>query len=285
MAVVTVPEQVSRPGSGAELQPYGLFTVANGPLDLPNRAIEGGLQFQTPFCGLPDGYAVACSPASKASSLVGGFTTVTGNPFVVLAGMECGSIGIGPSGDPDIDSRDVVINKLRGGEQRTVESIFSRGLFGQAPGLSTAAGTTTVATPTLDNLTNAIQALEGAFGAAYGLPGVIHLPLKASGQFSNGHLGERDNRGVWRTASGNAVSIGNYQGYGPTDVAPADAAHRWIYITGQVTVWRSPDPFISPWEASLNTTTNQVHRFAEREYVVTFECPAFAVLANIEACC
>jgi hypothetical protein len=83
------------------------------------------------------------------------------------------------------------------------------------------------------------------------------------------------------------VSIGNYQGYGPTDVAPADAAHRWIYLTGPVNVWREPDSrmFVSPWAESIDKSTNQTHRFAERTYIVTYECVSFAVLANIEACC
>lgn len=284
MAVVTAPVQVARPGETPPLLPYGLFAAANGPLDLPEHAIEGGLQFLTPFCGMPSGYDVACAPGSKASALTGAPTAVTGNPFVVLAGMECAAMTGDINMSPDEYTSWFVLNKLFAGEQRIVESIFSRGLNGQAPGLSTAAGTTTVPTPTADNLVNAIQALEAAFSATYGLRGVIHLPIKAVGQLMAGHLVERDGN-KWRTALGNVVSIGNYQGYGPGDVAPADAAHRWIYMTGQTTVWRSPQPFVSPWAESIDKATNQIHRYAEREYVVAFECPAFAVLANIEACC
>lgn len=276
---------VSRPGPGAETQPYGLFTVAR-PLGADEHAFIGGVEFQSPFCSIPQSYVVDCPPGSKAASLTGGYTTVTGDPFVVLAGSECGAITTDQR-TPDEYTRDLVINKLKGFEQRLVESVFSRGLSGQAPGLSTAAGTVTVATPTTDNLVNAIQALEGAYGAAFGLPGVIHLPLKASAQLMNGHLVDKDSAGIWRTSVGTAVSIGNYQGYGPTDVAPADAAHRWIYMTGPVTVWRQDDGdiFVSPWAESIDKSTNQIHRFAERSYVVTYECVSFAVLANIEACC
>lgn len=278
---------VPRPGPGAELQPYGLFRVANGPLDLPPAAGGGGLDFQTPYCGMGAGYAVGCPPASKAASYTGGYTNVTGDPFVVLAGMECGTIGIGPDGNPDVDSRNLVLGKLYASEQRVVENVFSRGLVGQAPGLSTAAGTVTVPTPTADNLTNAVQALEAAYGAAYGLPGVLHVPLKAMGQLMTQHLIENAGTAsspIWVTATGTKVSIGNYAGYGPGDVAPADAAHRWIYLTGPVTVWRN-EPFVSDFDASIDKTTNQVHRIAERTYIVTYECVSFAVLANIEACC
>lgn len=276
---------VPRPGPGAELQPYGLLRVANGPLPLPPRAAGGGVQFQTPYCGLPSGFAVACLPGSKAAALTGGYTTILGNPFVILAGMECGSIGIGPDGNPDVDSATLVTQKLLGGEQRALEAIFSRGLNGESPGLSTDPAVVTVATPAADNLANAVQALESAYGAAFGLPGVLHLPLLTSGQFMAQHLGEKDSTGVWRSPSGAAYSIGNYAGYGPGDVAPADAAHRWIYMTGPVTVWRASDPFVAPFDASLDKSTNQVHRFAEREYVVAYECVSFAVLANIQACC
>jgi hypothetical protein len=274
---------VQRPGPGAELQPYGLFTVAR-PLDLPEKASVEGIEFQSPFCALPTGYAVACNPGDKTSSLTGSYTTVTGDPFVVLAGSECGAITTDER-SPDAYTRDLVINKLRAGEQRVVENIFSRGLVGQANGLSTG-GASTVATPTADNLLNAVQALEAAYAAAYGLPGVLHIPLKAFGQFQTGHLGEFVD-GVWYTASGNRVSFGNYAGYGPTDVAPADAAHRWIYLTGPVTVWRTPDSdiFVSDWAASINKATNQIHRYAERTYIVTYECVSFACLSNIEACC
>lgn len=279
---------VARPGPGAEVQPYGLFTVAP-PRDLSEHASVFGLEYQSPFCTTPSSYVVNCPPASKSSALTGGYTTITGDPFVVLAGSECGAITAGPNGQSADDyTSTLVVNKLKAFEQRLVESVFSRGLSGQAPGLSTAAGTVTVslsAAPA-DNLVNAIQALEGAYGAAYGLPGVLHVPLKAMGQLANAHLIERDGA-RWVTNTGTTVSIGNYQGYGPTDVAPADAAHRWIYLTGPVSVWRQPDPeiYVSPWDASIDKVTNQIRRFAERTYIVTYECVSFAALANIETCC
>jgi hypothetical protein len=277
-------EYVARPGPGSGVQPYGLFSVANMET-LPEHASVFGIEFQTPYCALPTGFVVNCPPGSKSSITTGAYTTVTGDPFVVIAGMECGALTAGsPGQSPDEYTRDFVVEKLRAGEQRAVESIFSRGLFGQAPGLSTFAGTTTVPTPTLDNFVNGVQALEAAYGAVYGLPGVLHVPLKAIGQLENGHVIEKDGS-RWVTASGTRVSIGNYQGYGPTDVAPADAAHRWLYMTGPVTVFSQPEPFVSPWETSIDKTTNQIHRFAERTYIVTFECVSFAVLSNIEACC
>jgi hypothetical protein len=278
---------VDRPGPGWENQPYGLFTVAK-PLRLSDHASVEGQEFLTPYCSLPVGYAVNCTPGSKASALTGAYVNVPGDPFVVLAGMECGAMTAENSGQsPDDYTRNFVISKLKAGEQRAVENIFSRGLVGQAPGLSTAVAPVTVPTPTNDNMINAIQALEAAYAALFGLPGVLHVPIKAMAQLATGHLTEAGSDGVIRTPMGTPISLGNYAGYGPADVAPADAAHRWIWMTGPVSVWRQDDAdmFVSPWAESIDKTTNQIHRFAERTYIVEYECTPLALLANVEACC
>jgi hypothetical protein len=269
----------TRPGPGYELQPYGLFTAANGPLDLPPRAIMGGLQFETPYCGLPTCYAISCSPGSKAAALVGGYTLVNADPFTVLKGSLCGFSNDSAS---EQRTRDLVINNLLAGEQREVEAVFSRGLCGQSPGLSTS-GATVVAPLATNNIVTAFGVLEAAYGAAYGLPGVFHVPLLAMPAVKNAHLAEF-NRGKWYTPSGNVVSFGNYAGYSPADAAPA-AGHTWIYLTGPTTVYRSADIFLSPWGESVDKATNQIKRFAEREYVVTYECVAFATDTDLTTCC
>jgi len=73
------------------------------------------------------------------------------------------------------------------------------------------------------------------------------------------------------------VSIGTYAGLSPAGVAPA-ANTTWSYITGTVSMWRSPESavFYSPLSAAVNRSTNQVNGIREREYIVTFECAAFA---------
>ena len=105
-------DYVSRPGPDAGLQPYGLFAVAN-MVPLSEHGSVFGDEFQTPYCALPAGYAVGCPPASKAASLVGAYTTVTGDPFVILAGMECGSITGNTNMSPDEYTANFVKEKLR----------------------------------------------------------------------------------------------------------------------------------------------------------------------------
>lgn len=271
---------VQRPGLTASTLPYGLFTVANGPLDLPDKASLGGLAFQTPYCKTAAGYAVACTPGSKAASLTGGYSTVNADPFIVLAGSECGALSRDESRDYDAYSRDLVLDALHGAEQRLVENIFSgAGAFGQAPTL-VSAGTQLAAAA---NVVLGLQALEAAYAALYGLPAVVHIPIAASGVVQNGHLVDKDASGIWRTASGNAVVFGNYAGLAQNGAAPA-AGHTNLYITGQVTVWRGSE-FVSPWEFSIDKTTNQVRRFAERTYIVAYECSSIAVDVDFTVCC
>ena len=258
--------------------PNGLFKAAVGPMELPTKAITGGLEWETPYCGLPDGYAVACAPASKAASLVGGWTTVTGDPFVVLEGMEC---GFGNNAADDERSRFVVLAGLYAGEQNRVEDIFSRGTFGMSRGL--ALGGATLLAASLD-MVDAFGLLEANFALTYGLPGIIHVPLIAASMAKSSHLVEQGKDGVWYTPRGNKVVFGNYAGLTPAGAAPA-ADHTTIYITAPVFIWRSPEPFVSDWAASVDKSTNQIHRFAEREYVVSYECAAYATDVTYKVCC
>jgi hypothetical protein len=283
VAIANARFTVPRPGLLSDEIPYGLlryglFTAATGPLDLPLKAIMAGLQFITPYCNIAQCYDIDCPPGSKAASLVGGYTTVTADPFMALAGSECGFPG-GPGGI-DSESRFLVEERLKGYEQRLVEMTFSRGLCGQAPGLSTSGATQLAAA---GDIVEAFGVLERAFALAYGLPGVIHVPLVAMPAVANAHL-VHEYRGKWYTMSGNVVSFGNYAGYSAANAAPA-ADHVNIYITGPVTVWRDPEIFVSPWAESVDKTTNQIHRFAERAWAVAYECTAFAVDVDYTVCC
>jgi hypothetical protein len=278
MATIAGRWTLARPGPGAELLPYGLFTVAP-PQSLEEHASVGGLVFQTPYCKQAQGYDVNCPPGSKAASLTGGYTNATADPFVVLVGSECGAMSGDENRTPDRYSEDLVVQALRAAEQRRVENIISTGANGQVPSLSN--GGTQLAAAT--NVVTGFQALEAAFAAVYGLPAVIHVPIVASGMVINAHLVEKDSAGVWRTALGNAVNFGNYAGNSQAGAAPA-AGHTNLIITGHMTVWRS-EIFVSPWAESIDKTTNQIHRFAERTYVVDYECPPIGVDVDFTVCC
>lgn len=279
MAVTTGPVMVTGPSTRDR---YGLFSVAERET-LPEHAILGGVQWIQGNCGLDTGYAVGCADvlAGKTFPATAAFETAT--PFVVYAGRTCGTVGFTAD-----EQRRLTVEKLKASEQAVVENIFSRQLFGQSPGLSGNAAIVTVAVGT--NFADAIGKLEAAFYAAYGQQGVLHVPLRSGMHMASQHLLFADsehpmpgNARVWRTESGTAVSIGNYAGHSPVDVAPV-AGHEWIYITSPVKIWSQSDAdiIVSPLEGALNRTTNQETWLAERVYVVGFECDAiFAIDATL----
>jgi hypothetical protein len=251
--------------------------VAN-TLDLPPEGRGGGVQFETPYCGISQGYAINCTPAAKDFVDSTGWRNITGNPFSVMTLAKCGSVGL-----TEQRARDVLQLRLKATEQRAVESIFSRGLFGQAPGLSTSGATALAGVAA--NVVLAFNLLEAFLAANYGPTGVIHVPANMSAITKRHNLVEKQGA-VWRTVMGTAVSFGNYLGYSPADVAPA-ATTMWIYATGQVSIWSTPDAqvFTTPWGPTLDRSTNQWTGEASREYVVTYECVAAAVETTIAGCC
>lgn len=263
---------VDRPG--ALVPRYGLFNVANGPLELPPHARSGGLEFQTAVCDLPTGYDIACPPSDTPKTFTaGGPNLVTANPFVVRSDLECAPVGL-----TDAQLRQWLLERLKAGEQATVEDIFSRGTFGAAPSLQ---GATALAAS--GSLVRAVGLLESWLYARYGLPGVIHAPASTAAHLMAGGALVRDGN-VWKTALGTLLSFGNYAGIGPAAQAPA-ANETYLYITGQVTVWRAPDSdvFATRLPDALNRTTNQVYGQAEREYAVAYECFAASTLTTLYA--
>jgi hypothetical protein len=272
MASVIPPVYIRNPNSNA--QRYGLFNVANGPLDFPDpHAREGGVQYETSLCDIPYGYPVLCQTNAGAGAPVAKvFTaansTVSMIPFVVVASTLCG-----PIGRSEEDSTRLVVEKLKAGEQAVVEAVFSAGTFFQAPSLANNTPNATVLAASA-NVDAAIGNLESWLYARYGPVGVLHIPIAAANfVVSNNHV--RLDNGVWKTAMGTPVSFGNYANLLPAGGAAAATA---FYITGQMTVWRTGDAdiFVSPYDRSIDKVTNQVRRFAEREYAVGYECFAAA---------
>lgn len=272
---------VPRPGIITQ-RPFGLFSVANGPLELPAHAIQGGLEFQTATCDLPTGFDIFCdvADATTKSFESGGPSLIEGDPFLVRSDLVCAPVGLTPT-----QFRAFLLDRLRAGEQNVVERIFSAGTFAAAPSLSNNATPATNAGPSA-SITEAVGELEQALYAVYGPLGVIHAPFLAAAYMKSEHLIERDGN-VWRTAAGTPVSIGNYAGTGPAAEVPA-AGTQYLYITGQTTVWRTPDSevFTTPYEDALQRVgapslgSNQLFGQAEREYIVTFECASFYTLVT-----
>lgn len=272
MASITGPVEV--PAPNPVIQRPGLFQVATGPLDLPVHSRIGGLWYEIGYCGLPLGYTVACQSGRAEKTLTNTSTLITGAPFIVYSAIKCS-----PVGNSAERTNGYLIDQLRAGEQAVVENLFSTGANQINLGLQNAA---TVNLGTAPNVVNATSALEAWLYARYGLPGTIHAPAAAAAFFTNGHIVSQDNRGIWRTDMGTAVSFGNYAGTGPTGQAIV-AGTAWLYITGQVAIWRTPDSelFVTPYDQVLDRTHNVGTWVMEREYVVTYDCFAAAILTTL----
>jgi hypothetical protein len=278
--VATIPAvPVAKPTASLPLR-YGLFQAAIGPLDLPVHGRNGGVHYELGLCGEGFGYEVECiaDQNSKAAAWTeNGLTSVTGLPFIVFATMQCGSLGYTFE-----EERAFVLERLKGVEQAVVEELFSTSTLGQGPGLVTADGITTV-TGAGDTVGDVLSELERARYCGftgnltqYGPPGILHVAIPVFNELKVEHLIEFDGT-RWRTPIGTVVSTGCYANNDPAGAAPADGVF-WMYLTGQTTVWRTPDSQvqIAPVEGSLDRATNQFMMLAEREYVVAFECGGFA---------
>lgn len=277
--VATIPPLlVEKPTPSMPLR-YGLLQAAVGPLDLPEHARNGGLRYVHALCGTGFGYEIECiaDQNSKASFFGNGLETVLGTPFIIGTTVTCGSVGYNYD-----ELRAFAIERARGVEQSVLEGIFSTGTVGQDPSLLAADGIITV-TGAGDDVTDVLSELERArycgFGAnttQYGPPGYLHVAIPVFNELKREHVLEFDGT-RWRTPIGTVVSTGCYANNDPAGAAPADGVF-WMYITGQTTIWRTPDSqiFVSPVEGSLDRTTNQMRILVEREYVITYECDGFA---------
>ena len=268
MAVTTGPIWV--PAPNPVIPRYGLFSVATGPLDLPIHGRGGGLQYQTGTCTLPVGYEVNCQENHETKEFATSITTHTGLPFVVFSSVECGTVGLVNHGQDHV--RKFLYEQLVAGEQSTVESIFSTSGFGQGGGLANNPATVNLGTAA--DVVDAVGTLEEWLYGLYGLPGVLHVPMIAAAYVKSAHLVEKDTPiDPWRTVPATKVSFGNYAGLNPTGGPPA-AGSTWIYITGQVAVWRTSDAELPniPIGQVINRETNTIDIVMEREYVITYDC-------------
>jgi hypothetical protein len=268
MAALNGPVYV--PAPNPVIPRYGLFAVATGPLEIPIHARIGGLQYELSTCVLPVGYEVHCQADLDTKSFEGAIDTNIGYPFVVYAGITCGVVGLANWGQERIQK--YLYEQLVAGEQATVESIFSTSGFGQTAGLANNAATVNLGTAT--DIVNAFSILEDWLYTRYGLPGVIHAPMEAAAYIKNAHLVEQATpTDAWKTPVGTKVSFGNYAGVNPTG-GPPTSGSTWIYITGQVAIWRTPDSALLniPLGQVIDRSTNNVEILLEREYVVTYDC-------------
>lgn len=247
--IVPIPGQIR--------QRYGLFDAASGPLPLPTHGEGGGVRF-TPICGEAYAYGVTCYAAGTApvKPLDSDSDEVQTGVFVTFATLNCGAPGYTLP-----ESQTKVRSLLEGAEQAAVESALWTGLDFQGTTLGTLSlNTEAVAIPAgydAESIADVVGALERYAYATHQYPGVayLHAPVEVAAIAAQAGLVMPDGpRKV--TPLGSVWVFGDY---------PADQ----IIVTGQVTVWRSPE--ISVYD-SFENASNERLLVAERAYSVAFEC-------------
>lgn len=272
---------------------YGLFNVAPPQTllpsaedpNLPEHAYGGGLYYHQVGCGEAHNYAINCdTPVAKTFDAHTPERLVL--PWNVYASLNCGTYGYTPDRLAAITGERLFAN-----EQEAVEFAFWSGNFGNTPFLNDAVGATDVGGGgTFASIVDAVAALEGFAAATYGYHAVLHAETAVHAYAADHHLvsAATEFGNVWgapstdptlRTPLGTKwVFGGGYPGTGPADVAPG-AGETYIWITGNVTVWRQPTFMPSVWE-TMNREQNQFNVLTERGYLATYDC--FHAFAKVD---
>ena len=199
-----------------------------------------------------------------------GKTYTSSDPFMVIAGVACGSLGT-----LGVDDETRARASLAAAEPRLVERTFERG--GIVPAL-VSASTVTLNGGTAVRVNRAVGLLEAYLRSNYGGTGVLHAaPI----------LGEyieptRDGN-VLRSRLGTPIAFGSgYAGVNPTTGAAAPANQVWMYATGAVVIRKSAVQLPATGPETLDRATNQTLMIAERAIMVAVDCvPPAAVLVDL----
>lgn len=228
---------------------YGLITAANGPLELPQHAESGGLTFNPVSCGRAHTYSVDCDHDEKSFDEQP--DAVVGSPFLAYGSLMCGTAGTTPGEMAASASRNLI-----NGEQTQAEAALAALLAAGATPLA-------AADPSLVGVVGELeQWLYGTTGAQYGNVGYLHAPARFAAYAMESSLIVQDGAKL-TTRMGSVWVFGG--GYPDDDT---------VYISGQVTVWRSTDVFVPDTSRAIDLAANQRYALAERPYVVTYECAA-----------
>lgn len=229
------------------------------------------------------------APPTKVDNVVQTFRGAT--PFTVFAEFDCSPVG----SVPEIEQ--AAVEALARIENVQVSSAFWTGVAGGQPVvfphlaadaevvddqgivLQTEA---TVCTSAAADAAEALGLLETCLAECYGNVGVIYVsPVLLPTLVAWDLVVERDG-GLW-TVLGNRVVVGPgfpQPSTGP-DGAGAAAGTAWMYATGQLFGYRSPNVFATRLPESFDRAENTVKMLAERTYVLGFECCLFAALVSL----
>lgn len=218
-----------------------------------------GVQYEAALCGQSRAYVEGQNKVFDKRGII------KGTPFTVYRGID--SALLRRSSDPEA----VVREAFEAGESFGVEEGVQATILN---GAETVDLTPVAGTP-VTNMKHAIGLLEQYAAEAYsGLP-IIH-----GNRFATALIPELQiDKSNWTFHSGNGTPIANGGGYrteGPGSV-DIDAGTAWLYITGNVNVWRGT-PILAQ---APDLKDNRDYVLMENTYVATAECFVAAILVGI----
>lgn len=188
-----------------------------------------------------------------------------GRPFFIYKGVNCQYLGD--------DQTQWAERAFAGGEGRAVEEGVMRQTLAVASTTDLTPGTGAV------TIRRGLALLEGYAAQIYGPMPLLHISRTITAlALTDGALRSTP---AFEVQTGQGVPVANGAGYeiniGPTG-AVAPAGEAWAYISGQVTLSRTP--VLS--ERTLEWTKNDQIALAERAYTPLVECFVAAVRVKLE---
>jgi hypothetical protein len=235
----------------------GLLSVVTPQNGLP-EGLYYGVQYQSALCGQSRHYVEGQDKVFDDRGIV------KGAPFTIYRGIDASLFQRGAS-------EALIREAFEAGESFGVEEGFQATVLN---GPDTVDITPTVGIP-VTNMKHAIGLLE-----QYAAENYSGLPIIHGNRFATALIPELQiDRNTWTFHSGNGTPIANGGGYrteGPGAV-DIDAGTAWLYITGNVNVWRGT-PTVAEGPA---LKANRVLTLMENTYVTTADCFVAAILVGI----
>jgi hypothetical protein len=236
--------------------PGGLFSVAE-IVDNQDRAAAMGAHYESVPCTFPHAAPGDCwisigdyTVASTKSVTAPGFSNTILN-FPVYAGVQCFA-----EAESDYDTK--AIQLLEAGESVAVERIFYNWLTDNAG--------TALVTP-VASVTSAFGFAEFALAGQLPTLGLIHANRYVTSlAAAEGNL--LPGSGPLVTHQGTPIANGGGYQADPTAFVPAPAELGELFVTGAVTIYRSP---IQVTRAG-DWTHNKEMAIAERNYAIAVNC-------------
>jgi hypothetical protein len=262
---------------------YGLLSVAQR-MEGSGRWELGGVNYTTHGC--PNGtdeWVTRCPvdppppgpPPEK--NVPTGLNQVEGKPFMLYDGAAC----YPHTGRTEQELLDLAVGNLIAGEQKRLEAKFWEQMRQTATIVDPPAGSVDDAWA---NFCLAVGTLDDLLAKTYGGIGVLHAPRFLIALATLKNLTHRDGGRLLGPADNPWAFGAGYNLNGPPvsgdDDNPAGTGQAWLYITGPVVLRRSD----IQTHATFGIRDNERRALAERNYVLTADCPALAVKVTIPEC-